>query len=209
MAKLKWRLTLLVLSVCYWVLITLKRCLDLKCIEMKNTIQKLQQEDTKKELVTIMNNTLAQVSVEQGYFSTSSELTQEQECFLLWKKDDFQWYVHDFFIELGLKCPFPYKNRKDLGSDGYFIYNGFTYQIQAKTTEVIDKKLTVDDLRVFAGVQCVKADFKIFITNSLVTEGFIHEAHAAGIYVLDSEKMLTLIANKEWLKLQLEINNQN
>lgn len=200
---------MLVLGLCYWILMTLKHCIELRSLIMKNTIQRLQNEDTKKELVSIMNDMLAQVSHNQGYFSMSSELTQEQKYFLSCKKDDFQWYIHLFFMEMGLKCPFPYKNRKDLGSDDYFIYNGNTYQIQTKTTESENKKLTVDDLRAFAGVQCVKADFKIFITNSLFTEGFINEANAAGIYVLGRENMLHLIKNKEWLKTQLEINRQN
>lgn len=156
-----------------------------------------------------MRDMLEQVSLRHGYYSMPSEMNQEQEYFLSCKKDEFQWYIHIFFIEMGLKCPFPYKNRKDLGSDDYFIYNGFTYQIQVKTTETEDKKLTVDDLRAFAGVQQVHSDRKIFITNALLTEGFINEAKAAEIFVLDRESMLFLISNKESLKLQLQINRIN
>lgn len=199
---------MLVLCLCFWVIVTLKKCLDLKCIEMENIIQKIQNEKQKKELITILDEFL-QAFHKQEDCIMSTDLLQEQKYFLLSQKDDFQWYIHVFFMEMGLKCPFPYKNRKDLGSDDYFIYNGNTYQIQTKTTESENKKLTVDDLRAFAGVQCVKADFKIFITNSLFTEGFINEANAAGIYVLGRENMLHLIKNKEWLKIQLEINRKN
>lgn len=116
----------------------------------------------------------------------------------------FQRDVYAFFQELELKFPFPYTERKDNGIDFTFIYNNEIYAVQAKTVRCTRKGISSESIRNFAGIQHIKADKYIFISNTFYTSKAIETAELADIYLIDEQKLKLLFKYKELLKIRIK-----
>lgn len=131
-----------------------------------------------------------------------------QECFskdeiVLQEKFEFQREIYAFLVDLGLKFPIKYKERKEKGVDLFFVYNNDTYIVQTRTTENAAKNISSDEIRDLAGVQHIRADKRIFITNAYFTKDAIETAQLANIYLIDSAMLRKMIIHKELLKIRI------
>ncbi len=116
----------------------------------------------------------------------------------------FQRDVYAFLQELGLKFPLEYKERKEKGVDIFFVYNNETYVVQTRTTRKAKKGISSFSIRETAGVQHIRADRRIFITNAYFTKDAAETAELADIFLIDGHMLKKMIFHKELLKLQIK-----
>lgn len=176
-------------------------------LNIRNDKLDVNKKIQKKDLVSIIED-IIQESNYQIDSNISDHKMQELEDVFSLKQFEFQEFIYEFFKNSGIECPFQYKSRKDLGQDGFFIYNNLTYIIQTKTKENTDKPLLVDEIRKFAGVQQVKTDKKIYICNCYVSKTFKYEAELSNILILDRDSLKVLISNKDKFYYFIEYFNE-